>query len=431
MKKDDRGVSLVELLIAIVILAIIVTPFLNSFVTSARTNQKAKRIMWATSVAENIMEGMKAQSMEQIVLQLSCGGTPSHEPVSLLVPVYDTHQELLVDKNAGSAHYAAVLSGEEWQFVGQESNAYYFALTGIVQDGKRYDARIKLDASSYYQAEGETVPGYNDEELVQVDGLDLKKDVLYVLESSDEKAVCEEFAVRSSRYIVSGGTAKKAEEFAGVLTREITMEIKQSGTVQEVYLTLTYTAPVGWVAESERVYARSMQVFSSSSTGENLRNIYFLYPPNYNSISGAVKDIFLIKNYDKIECGVYLIKQVTGSGTELVSKEMFYRPRVEVMENIWGMGDDPSVLTLYNNFTTNLGKKEMGAGDYVMADQTEYQFNSYTGASALDKMEVKDILNKESSNRIFHAEVRIYEDGAFDVGTGTFDETKHIVTLEN
>ena len=73
----------------------------------------------------------------------------------------------------------------------------------------------------------------------------------------------------------------------------------------------------------------------------------------------------------------------------------------------------------------------MGAGDYVMADQTEYQFNSYTGASALDKMEVKDILNKESSNRIFHAEVRIYEDGAFDVGTGTFDETKHIVTLEN
>ncbi len=431
MKKDDRGVSLVELLIAIVILAVIVAPFLNSFVTSARMNQKAKRIMWATSVAENIMEGMKAQSMEQIVLQLSSGGTPSHEPVSVLVPVYDTHQELLVEKNESSSHYAAVLSGAEWQFTGQESNAYYFALTGIVQDGKKYDARINLDASSYYRAEGETNPGYNDEELVYVDGLDLKKDVLYVLDVSDEKAVCEEFAARSSRFVVSGGTAKKAEEFDGVLTREVTLEIKQSGTVQEVYITLTYTAPAGWVAESERVYTRSMQVFTNSSSGENLRNIYFLYPPNYNSVTGSVKDKFLIKNYDRIECGVYLIKQVTGSGTELVSKEMFYRPSVEVMENIWGMGDDSAVLTLYNNFATNLGKKEMGAVDCTMTDQTEYKFNSFTGAGALNKMEVKDILNKESSNRIFHAEVRIYEGGAFDATTGTFDETKRIVTLEN
>lgn len=42
---NNEGFSLIELLIAIVILAIIVVPLLHSFVTSARTNAKSRNTM--------------------------------------------------------------------------------------------------------------------------------------------------------------------------------------------------------------------------------------------------------------------------------------------------------------------------------------------------------------------------------------------------
>ena len=42
---NNEGFSLIELLIAIVILSIIVVPLLHSFVTSARTNAKSRNTM--------------------------------------------------------------------------------------------------------------------------------------------------------------------------------------------------------------------------------------------------------------------------------------------------------------------------------------------------------------------------------------------------
>ena len=40
---DNKGMTLVELLLAVTILAIIVVPLLHAFVSSARVNRKAKQ----------------------------------------------------------------------------------------------------------------------------------------------------------------------------------------------------------------------------------------------------------------------------------------------------------------------------------------------------------------------------------------------------
>ena len=63
---NNEGFSLVELLIAIVILSIIVVPLLHSFVTSARTNAKSRSTMHATAIAEDIMEMFEAHSLEEM-----------------------------------------------------------------------------------------------------------------------------------------------------------------------------------------------------------------------------------------------------------------------------------------------------------------------------------------------------------------------------
>lgn len=63
---NNEGFSLVELLIAIVILSIIVVPLLHSFVTSARTNAKSRSTMHATAIAEDVMEMFEAHTLEEM-----------------------------------------------------------------------------------------------------------------------------------------------------------------------------------------------------------------------------------------------------------------------------------------------------------------------------------------------------------------------------
>ena len=65
---NNEGFSLIELLIAIVILSIIVVPLLHSFVTSARTNAKSRNTMHATAIAEDVMEQFEAHTLEEMSL---------------------------------------------------------------------------------------------------------------------------------------------------------------------------------------------------------------------------------------------------------------------------------------------------------------------------------------------------------------------------
>lgn len=68
VKKDENGFTLVELIIAVVIMAIVMTPLLHNFAQSTRLNGKAKLAMDATNMASNVMEGLSAYEAEDIIL---------------------------------------------------------------------------------------------------------------------------------------------------------------------------------------------------------------------------------------------------------------------------------------------------------------------------------------------------------------------------
>ena len=70
--RDDRGFTLVELIVAIVILAIIVIPLLNTFVVGAKTAAKATAYGNATDAAQNLAETVQAADAETL---LSSPGT--------------------------------------------------------------------------------------------------------------------------------------------------------------------------------------------------------------------------------------------------------------------------------------------------------------------------------------------------------------------
>ena len=65
-KMDDKGFSLIELLIAVCILGIIVVPLLNSFVSSYRMNALSRQTLRATTLAQNEMEIFEKESIEDL-----------------------------------------------------------------------------------------------------------------------------------------------------------------------------------------------------------------------------------------------------------------------------------------------------------------------------------------------------------------------------
>ena len=141
MKKDNRGMTLIELLVAITMLAVVISPFLKTFTISARQNNKARETFRATTVAQNLMEGLKAFTLEDICKQVNKNSGPN----SMLYRPngYQDHAEIGAEKSGNGS------IGDAYVFENTASNIYEIGIQGIEEDGKLYDAKVLLDASGY------------------------------------------------------------------------------------------------------------------------------------------------------------------------------------------------------------------------------------------------------------------------------------------
>lgn len=138
-KSSDSGFSLVELLIAVTILAIIVIPLLHMFVTSTKINVKSRQTLRATTVAQDIMEGLKAYTLEEVKTQFE-------PPEGTGVSAYHYPQDGFYIVNS-SLIQGGVRELTELEHEGEE--IYYFGIQNIKIQGGEYDALIELDASTY------------------------------------------------------------------------------------------------------------------------------------------------------------------------------------------------------------------------------------------------------------------------------------------
>ena len=66
-KLNNKGFSLMEVLIAVIILSIVSIPIIRSFATVAKTNANSKILLRATNAAENMMENIEYQTLDELV----------------------------------------------------------------------------------------------------------------------------------------------------------------------------------------------------------------------------------------------------------------------------------------------------------------------------------------------------------------------------
>lgn len=229
LHKDNTGMTLLEVIVAVSIFAIAATVLLQSFVTSSRINKKSNLYLEATTVAQNIMEEIKAKKFAEVSLAFNY---PLDSYGSARLTFLDTQKnrinsgtadelgirEVLATKdNSNSVVYnsvrkytdgveesnvtASVIStdnGKTYKFnprnTGDNASKYYFELTNVNNNHETFDALVTFDGSqsSGYKKKTTTnsVEGKNDYLAPNISKLDTKSNAFLIMPQTwDENAM--------------------------------------------------------------------------------------------------------------------------------------------------------------------------------------------------------------------------------------------------
>ena len=456
---SNAGFSLVELLIAVTILSIIVIPLLHMFVTSTKINVKSRQTLRATTVAQDIMEGLKAYTLEEVRTQFTpADGVSTGSYFYPSDGFYILNSSLIQSGVREITELGPDYSGEE---------IYYFGIENLKMQGSEYDALIRLDASTYgaRSIDGAVTSGLptdassHDREfngafyaeigsVAETSGDGDAKDSSYHEDKNLSRDVLKHIKEQIETYITStGGTVpgdladKKLEDLITKRTIEVILEdagsIDVNGnpeckatitiTYECVYDGKTYTSH-GYPGASSGEVKDITRTFSSG-------NFYLFYYPIY--ASGEVDNIvFELKNasqlFDEDEPilkSITLAKQIRSdvdasagiiapelSDAELASKEGSYKAKLDIHTS--GLGTMKNDLLFRTNIDTNMSEQ----AKHVDVDTGKVERDEILGINRAFDPQVTshltqgamsgDHVSGKITNVIYDIEISVYETGA-------------------
>lgn len=416
----NAGFSLLELLIAVTILAIITIPMLHMFVTSARINGKSRITLRATVLAQDIVEGLKAYHIDEIQDQFN--GVEDFEMLNTSVIAGDCTYKEDVDR--------------------EKPGKYYFVIKNAKLENSRFDVLISVDATGYMEGASPTRFPLNVKDVAKVTSTE--KNSGYTQKKQWIDSMHEEI-LKEIQDPNNLGIPKTTQDFNIVglsYKRTINIKLYDDGTFtdDEGYTIIKTNATIYYMYEFS--YGGKSYTYSYPSAGDpnpcgnfEGNNFYLFYYPLY----GAESDKIVFECKQSKALNLYIAKQVdeTMSDSELNAAENAYKAVVNI--------EDPSKdhFTIRTNLGTNIVNDtflESIHGNAKVPGQVTYQQNGATMVNKLDIFDLGGIRDKEHgadgdndaiTEFIYDIIVEVYEQGAADTGFPadmrkvTFDGTKN------
>lgn len=475
----DAGFSLLELLIAVVILAIIVIPLLNLFLSSNRLNIKSRQTLRATTAAQDIMEGLKAYNIDEIKEQFDKPANGFYVIDSRLIKGGVAEETTLeVD---GSGNPAPGL--------------YVFSMKELNMQGSKFDAKIVVDARGYMTGTTTHDNAFNDAALADARSIDKNNGTFVeaekyrtailgsVFKDTDIKSAIE--ATLRASGVADADLAneyqktqdavhfKNLSTFFDNVSRTITIELTTSSEVDkdgnpkvDMAVTDEYSftykgknkttsGDMGSGVMVSSLNCGNITRMKDAATGNESINVNLFYYPLYGQSTGKVSDDkIIINNASGADLNLLIAKQRHErqiddpsnpghkvpdisdpeyySDPQLMAAEQTYQVEIEINDTY---GFDPDQFALKTNLGLNLvGQKYMGGASIALPSQFSpstiagrplNQLNIFT----LDG--VRSPLGKagapgEATELIYDVEVSVYEEGAAAAG---FPDDKRMVVI--
>ncbi|MCH5271235.1 MAG: type II secretion system protein [Lachnospiraceae bacterium] len=427
-KLNNQGLSLIEVLVAIIILAIVTGPLLQSLVTGIRLNAKAKEKQRLTTAAQSIMEGLKAYDVEHISMQFNGWG------MRLIANATSYYEEPISDRN-GDGTFDVSIDPLNGNFLPASDGRYAFVLVGVKFDGmegiadKFYDARIDISPNTVWNP---SLAGDGSVGLIDVVDMNEYLDAVYKqpanMDQSMYALIVQNLLDELNDKNESGDELElhdleimaKPENGGAKLTvnKIITVTVSEGGdssinivTIETKYIYeatgFTYTNAAGDEQElefsGEEFAADSGTVVynntNTAANGARLENVYIYYYPAYPRYSPysssettiATEKIILQNNTS--EKDFYLVKQIDNS---------ISHANLSVYENKYSASVAGSgAITLYHNLNEDLSTGNMLFTPSI-SGVTE-------GASGSMIGNTQEIL-------LYNVKISLYEEGAAAAG---------------
>lgn len=428
-RKNNKGLTLIELIVSIAILAIIVLPLMTAFVVSLRTNAKAKEKLRAIDIAHNFMEGMEAESVTDVISQLAYddtfnllankGSLKSVEVVkregkfASAIRLEDIPAEV---ENKDALITSSVTKDKSGNFVVKtnDSKKYYFYVNQIPSDGKVFDALVTIDGnmkSDSADPSGKSIPKYNTEvSVADMERTNLAYDAVNTKVKTVQNVI-EDLHTAKGMNLLEDDVNKYMKRTTTITIGRPTSNPKSAKvTVSYVYELfdgcpkrddmgnqlvdedgnlLTEGALTFPEAGSSYESEYSEVVFDNTDTVDvkdtYLKNVYFYFMPWYASTqtdpTNRTEQI-VIDNTANIDCTIKLIKQQAVEDSQLNTAEMAYRAVVNLRESL-GTDEKPHAK-IETNLNTNLA---------VVRDDSDNFENNFMGSQTSFLLNGSEILN--------------------------------------
>lgn len=458
-KNSNSGMTLLEVIIAVSIFSIASIVLLQSFVMSGRINKKSNVYLEATTVAQNLMEEVKAGDLAKIsrafnypkykfsflnslddvgvreVLPSDTSGA-AYNPVRLYRKDSDS---TATDEELASIVTASVISKDDGitytlnpREKGTYASKYFFELTNVkssVDSHERFDALIKFDGSksSHYKKENSIDEDQkNDYEMPNIAKLNTKTDAIISIEKDQW---WNPFLTYFSSIKNDLGNPLYSEEEIYQMYRRAKRKIDvtlnpESGNIINVEEQYT-------ISYNDFEYTESISVLRT----DDLKNVCIFYYPNYNSTGSGERALDVIEFDNSINqpVNLYIAKQRTNDVTS--AQENAYRMRLTVIEKNkyenWSTNPSlyPGVTKLRTNLGYNIASEDSGKRDRVNNQMLLIYSSGNTARNEAAKKMLKynTLDDREAKDRIYTTKVEVYKAGAAEKG---FPSDELVVSLD-
>lgn len=385
-KKNNQGFSLIELMIAVTLLALIVVPLSRSFVTAAKTNFKAKRTMEATTAGQNLLESLKTWDMEAFVAD-----------AGIKTPI------------------AGVADSDGNPYFIYEKYVPASDIPGLGALRNSYEAIVKVDPSAYLDMVSleedvlKASSDYNSIPMAQLANMSPATSAYYVMEPGADLSA----AISLDMDSFDSEEEDIKEAYLSAIKRELTFKIEKDAATGETVVKCSIKYIDGRDESNCYTPCVDHEIYRNrplpDGTRAQLGNLFVCFVPLYYTTEKAsvAKETIVVENQERLPVKLFLVQQELDiAGKDFSSFESTYQVNAQVCESY---ADDPvsatgvSMLTnMYKDKARNRIVLSYKNGTSAMAGDMA------AGAMHLIDGSLKD---EKSSTVIYDVEVKVYKDG--------------------
>ena len=383
--KDNRGLTLVELMVGVTILAIIVVPLLHTFVVGAATEARSRTYGNATQAAQNLIEQIQATDPDLILNNATMVATGA---------TYYTYN--------GTEYSPIDPATTKALTISSLPKAYYIGIPNYTYGGSAFDALITLEVQNESANSNDVVIGNQMDALLNMSQADANAEM-------ELKTQCGEMVAKPDQELT-----------VSLLTRSITLNVSRSGTsspyTYEIDAVFDYSATIPYKVDNVNyVYpfkyteqsSASVASIADSTDGSPVLSAFLFFDGYYRSnMSNETIDI---NNPTGSDINFFLVNTNTGAMPPTYGAQVSYK-----YQNFNAAGNPVNNL-FFTNTPTNVSY--IAYEDSITSET--YTTNTTPAVSQY-------LVETKALSRKFNVIINLYNTGSNFTGTPilTIDSTR-------